>query len=165
MDIYQPDRRRKGRARERYAERQQRKMAVPTSTALPDEKPITTRAPQEPRRTTALVGRAHVLLRDLVWHTRNNHLILYGIVVAAVAAMLLWLGSFVIGGRIFPNVWALGVNLGGMTVDEASTALQDQWVNGSSISLYDQDRVGQATPYDMGISLDARATAEATAAS
>jgi len=161
MDIYQPNRRQKGRARERYASRQQRKMAVPTGTPQPDEKPITTRAPQAPSRASAAVGRVHVFLRDLLWHTKNNHLILYGIAGLLVAAVLLWLGSFVLGGRIFPNVWALGVNIGGMTIDEASTALQTAWANDNMIALHDQDRVWQATPFDMGISLDARATAEA----
>lgn len=159
MDIYQPDRRRKGRARERHAVRQQRKVTAEIP-ALADERPVMSRAPQPPRRSAAFVGRANIAVRDALWHTRNNHLILFGLIGALALAVLLWLGSFVLGGRIFPNVWALGVDLGGMTVDEAATALQNQWAN-QPIRLYDGDRMWEATPFEMGISLDARATADA----
>jgi LysM repeat protein len=158
MDIYQPDRRKKGRARERHAVRQQRKTSA---AVLPDEKPILSRAPQTANRGTVLLARAHIALRDLLWHARNNHWITFGIAGIGALAVLLWLGSFVLNGRIFPNVWALGMDVGGMTVEEAAAALQDHWSNDVTIRLYDQERSWDATPFSMGIALDAYATAEA----
>ncbi len=161
MDVYQPERRRKSRARERYAARQQNRMAVPLKESLPDEeKPILTRAPYEPGVVPAIIGRGHLLLRDGIWHLRNNRLLLIGLIAAVVAVTAIFLGSNLLSGRIFPNVWALGVNLGSMTVDEATAALQDAWVNDVVITLTDEGRSWQARPAQMGIVLDARATAE-----
>jgi LysM repeat protein len=161
MDVYQPERRRKGRARERYSNRQ-RRMAVPlTETpSLPEERPITSRAPHEPRPLPALIGRAHILFRDALWYLRHSRIAFIGVVGVAAAVILLFLGTYVLGGRVFPNVWALGVNVGGMTVDEAAAALQSAWANDVRFQLVDEERVWSATPAQLGISIDARATAE-----
>ena len=162
MDIYQPEeRRRKGRARERHAARQQRHVTAPTTTpTFAGERPVMSRSPQEPSRSAEWVGRANIFVRDLLWHTRNKPVVLAGIFAVIALAGLLWVGSFVFGGRIFPNVWALGLNIGGLTVDEATAALQDYWANSATIRLYDQERMWEATPAEMGLSLDSRATAE-----
>ncbi|MBE2267451.1 MAG: L,D-transpeptidase family protein [Anaerolinea sp.] len=162
MDIYQPERPRRGRARERYAARQQRKMAVPVVSVA--EKPVTTRAPQPPARLPVLIGRIQITLRDFFWHLRTNRVLSFAAMGIVAALILLWLGSYVLPGRIFPNVWALGANLGDLTVDEAVALLQDRWANDITISLYDEDRLWTATPYQLGLTLDARATAEAARA-
>lgn len=160
MDVYQPERRRKSRARERYAARQQNRMAVPLRELPDEERPITTRAPYEPGVLPALLGRAHILLRDGIWHLRNNRLLLMGLITAITAVVVIFLASNVLSGRIFPNVWALGVNVGSMTVDEAAAALQAAWVNDVVIRLTDEGRSWEARPAQMGIVFDARATAE-----
>src|SRR5574338_2669 len=126
MDVYQPERKRRGRARERNSARQ-RRMAVPlNNTLLDDEKPITTRAPQDPGYLPEVVRRVHIAARDVAWYARSSRLILAGI-----------------------------------TVDEAAAALQAAWTNDVDIQIYDQDRHWSATPYQMGIILNARATAQA----
>jgi lipoprotein-anchoring transpeptidase ErfK/SrfK len=61
-------------------------------------------------------------------------------------------------GGILPNVSAAGVDLGGMSVEEASAALQTQW---TSLTLTDTTtgEVWEIEPQQLGITLDANATA------
>ena len=70
-------------------------------------------------------------------------------------------GSHIVTGRVFPNIWALNVPLGDLTVDEAAAALQNAWVNQYQIQLVDGDRHWTVKPSDIGLQLDARKTAEA----
>lgn len=178
MDVYQPNRRQKGRARQRVAARQQRQMATPRA---PDAGTVLeTRTPRERRdvtlppsytpgseereasggaRSSAALARAGVLAQDVLWHVRNDLRIGAGIVGVVVLAFLIFVITHATQNRIYPNVWTLGMNLGGKTVDEAVTALQQAW-NTTPIVLVDGERQWQATPAELGIRLDARATAE-----
>ncbi len=164
MEVYQPERRHqpRGQARERYAARL-RKQMVTRSTPAPEavlEKPVMSRAPRDPGRVNSevLKGRAVIVTRDLLWYVRHKPIILFGMVGVVVALIGLFLGTHIFGGRVFPNVWALNIDVGDMTTAEAAQALQSQWSNGTHIQLRDGDRVWSATPAQIGLSLDAAAT-------
>jgi LysM repeat protein len=164
MDVYQPERRRKGRARERYAARQVKQMVTRRDAPeVIEETPVMTRAPYDPGRFSAeiLKGRALVASRDAVWYLRHNTYVLIGVIGLIVAVAGLFLGVHLIGGRIFPNVWALGVNIGDMTAEEAASTLQSQWASSLHLTLRDGDRTWSATPAQLGLKLDATATAQA----
>ncbi|MCK6577578.1 MAG: peptidoglycan binding domain-containing protein [Anaerolineae bacterium] len=172
MDIYQPDRRRKGRARERSAARQRKQMVVRQTTkpqdadTVPIERPVMSRAPYEPGTfdTEVFKGRAVVMLRDGWWYVSQNRLIMVGIALLPVLLVALYLGSFILGNRVFPNVWVLGRDIGGMNADEASSMLQTLWTQETRITLADGSRIWNVTPAQIGVVLDAAATVEAARA-
>ncbi len=65
-------------------------------------------------------------------------------------------------GRILPGVSALGVPLGGQTPAEAAAALSARW-DEQAVTLSDGQRSWPLRPGELGMSLDAAATAEAAA--
>ncbi|MBK8020340.1 MAG: L,D-transpeptidase family protein [Chloroflexi bacterium] len=172
MDIYQPDRRQRGRARERSAARQRKQMVVrrepqpnegdPAIGTLPVERPVMSRAPYEPAAfdVEVLKGRALVLMRDAQWYLRQYRVVTFGLALLPVLLVALYLGSFIIGNRIFPNVWVLGQDIGGMNADEAAALLQRQWSQGTLISLQDVGRTWEVSTAQIGLVLDAAATVE-----
>jgi len=172
MDVYQPERRHpKGQARERYAARQRKEMVRRSTDAAAEpelvaEKPVMSRAPYDPGRVNSevLKGRALVLTRDTLWYVQHKPIILISIVAVIIAAIGIFLGTHILGGRVFPNVWALNTNLGEMSVEEAASTLQNKWTNATQIQLRDGDRIWSATPAEMGLSLDAVKTVEAARA-
>lgn len=112
----------------------------------------------------ALARRVSLLGQDVWWYLRNTPIVALGIGVVVGLYLLLFAGTHVVQGRIFPNVWAFGVNLGDMTVDEAETALLQAWNNDVRIRLVAGDRSWQATTGDLGLTLNARPMAEAAKA-
>lgn len=170
MDVYQPERKQRGAARERNASRLRKQMvkqhdprsaprgtpaiAVERPPLLIDaERPIMSRAPTDPGAVNSevLKGRALVITRDVFWYIRHNTIIWVSMIALVILAIGLFLGSHILGGRVFPNVWSLGVNLGDLTVEEASAALQSKWTSSTQIQLHDGDRVWQATPAQIGL--------------
>src|SRR5690349_2957556 len=118
MDVYQPERRHpKGQARERYAARQRKAMVrrsgEPAEPELIAEKPVMSRAPNDPGRVNSevLKGQALVWTRDALWYVQHKPIILVAIALVIVAIIGTYLGTHVFGGRVFPNVWALNTNL------------------------------------------------------
>lgn len=183
MDVYQPDRRRRGRARDRIAARQRKQMATPSVARNAPEAgtPIDGRSMRMQRRsaTLPLFGaqqlsdtlsetgfrlRGGGAARDFWWRARGDRRIWLVGAVFVVLLVFTFLFSYIGQNRIFPNVWALGVSLGGMTVDEAAAALQAEFEQEARIRLIDQDRQWELRPAQLGIQLNARATAEAARA-
>lgn len=172
MDIYQPDRRQRGRARERNAARQRKQMAVrrnpvttsgdPGEEALIPERPVMSRSPYEPGKydTEVLKGRALIMLRDAAWYLRRNRLLLVGIALLPFVLFAIYYGAHVFGNRILPNVWVMGRDIGGMNADEASLMLSRSWAQETRLSLVDGTRSWTVTPSQLGLQLDAAATVE-----
>jgi LysM repeat protein len=79
---------------------------------------------------------------------------------AVVLVLVIFLASHLLGGRIFPNVFALDVPIGDLTVEEAVQKLQAAWRSDLRITLRDGDRTWTADPTEMGLQLDARQMAE-----
>ena len=179
MDVYQPNRKSPGKARERAAARQQRRapMATPSKrppeagTPLPAqpslERKTAISASDDPPRMKPRPGRlaaggvvAGLALRDTLWHVRRDRRYLLAIFAFVVGVVGLYLILHVTQNRIFPNVWALGVNVGDLTEDEAAAALQAEWDGNVRIRLTDEDRAWDVTPSEFGLRLDAAATAQ-----
>lgn len=132
----------------------------PRAETIPLEAPVMSRAPYEPRGIDGevLKGRALVLLRDGAWYLRQNRLLLVGAALLPVLLAAFYIGIHVFGDRVFPNVWALGQNIGDMTATDAAAMLQREWFQNTEITLADGDRSWMVTPQQIGLHLDAAAT-------
>jgi LysM repeat protein len=117
-----------------------------------------TRRPQN--RYEVWKYRAKLARRDFWWRITRNTRIVPGIIAFCVLSVLLFAGVRATQGRIFPNVWAIGVNLDNLTVDEAAVALGRAWAT-MPITLVDGARTWETTAPALGLRLDARKTAEA----
>ena len=98
--------------------------------------------------------------QDWLWHVQRNPKILKILLAVPVTVAIMYIATVALSGRIFPNIWAMGVYIGDMTVDEAATVLSNAWYNDLRIELVDEDRTWTASPSDLGLSLDARQTVE-----
>lgn len=156
------------------AARQRRQMAsprapeagVPLNTRTPlQRRDVSLPAFRAPRldgngRTAELAARVGTAGRDLLWRLRND--VRFSGIVAGVAVLLflVFVITHTAQNRIFPNVWTLGLSLGDKTVEESIALLQQAWNNDIRIQLIDQERQWEVTPTELGMRLDARATAE-----
>lgn len=185
MDSHEP--RRRSKARERVQARQQRRqpMAVPRSTMADDADPPRTPRPSvtlpklpslpnvrtrdfSPSRTDAripqvggVLHKARFVFNELWWRATHTPQLLWLVGGIAAATAILFVLVNLIGGRIFPNVYALGVPLAGLTVDEATVQLERVWSREMAITFADGARTWQAAPSALGLQFDARKTAEA----
>jgi len=102
-----------------------------------------------------------LFLAELWWRTTHTPQALYVLGGILVLGFVIFVLSHVLGGRIFPNVWALGIDIGGLTTEEAAQQLENVWQRSVRISVTDEDRSWTTSPSDLGLGFDARATAEA----
>lgn len=154
--IVNAPRKRHSRARERYSLRQRRRETLTTLRS-----PISARMNQTYHSTAPWRDRAALYLRDAGWYVRSTPLIPLGAALVLAVLFLAFAASHVVNGRIFPNVWALGINLGDLTAAEAETALRAAWDNQVRIRLADEDRAWTAAPADLGMAFDPRPVVEA----
>ena len=145
-------RKRPNRARERYDLRQRRREAMASLRT-----PVSARMSRTYHRTAPWREQAALYLRDAWWYVRATPLIPLGAALLAGVLLLAFIVSHLVNGRVFPNVWALGVNLGDMTADEAEAALRDAWNNRLRVRLTDDERAWSAAPAELGMAFDARA--------
>src|SRR5690606_33572483 len=99
-------------------------------------------------------ARGRLLLQDAWWYLRNTPVLMAAAAAVVGLYLLLFAGSHIVQGRIFPNVWALGVHIGDMTADEAEVALLKAFNNDVRIRLTDDDRSWTATTAELGLKLD-----------
>ncbi len=113
-------------------------------------------------RLRSIVERIVVALHDAWWYvTRNPRTLVYA-AGAMVVIMLLYLGNFLISGRIYPNVSTMGVSVGGQSVDNAATMLRETWASDVMIDIVvEGDIYTSASPEEIGLTLDAESTARA----
>jgi hypothetical protein len=208
VDIFQPERKPAGRARERVNARREKQARPPHvqpmkpagAEAPPPVADLAQRVytPRASRRArdrqmvesvvTASYGsaqsapagwrarvaaRAETALHDFSWAVRRDVRIPAALASAVAACVLVYVATYVLGGRIFPNVWVLGLDVGGNTVEEAAARLQTHWDTTLRIRLVDDGTNGEGeiataaarewamTPAELGLSLDAQATAAA----
>lgn len=159
-DYSQPRRKRSsgGRARERQMARKRRKDTIfnikDTSVSRISDVPI-------PKGVPSFLGKIRIVLRDLIWVIFSRTPIFKIGAVVVVGVVLVFLASYFFSGRIFPNVYAMGVPLGDKSLEEAEAALNEEWENNVMINLtINGQSMLQVDPADLGLSLDALATAE-----
>ncbi|PJF34059.1 MAG: hypothetical protein CUN57_00530, partial [Phototrophicales bacterium] len=118
-----------------------------------------------PKGVPSILSRVRFVLRDLLWliFSRAPIFKIGGLMLAGV--ILVFLGSYILSGRIFPNIRTMGITVSDLTVEEAEAVLLDEWENNVLIDLtLDGQIMLQVKPQELGLSLDARATAEAAKA-
>jgi LysM repeat protein len=157
------------RARERQLARDRRRpseaMGVPreveTSPAPEERAPVGLTAQIAEFDAAALKKRANLLMQDALWYARYRPRV-WQIGGGLVALIIAWfLFSHWIPGRIFPNVYALGVPVGGLTVDEATAKIDATFANDIKIALrVDGQVLTEVAPAQLGISIDSRSAAE-----
>jgi lipoprotein-anchoring transpeptidase ErfK/SrfK len=115
------------------------------------------RAPA-PTRPPAVTTRSSP--RTLTWVVLGGILavVMGGIIILAVGMGVLVLYA---SQRILPGVSAAGISLGSMTADEATAHLEANW---SQITIRDGSRTWTVPPSQLGLTLDANATALAAQA-
>lgn len=155
MDVYEPRQKRPQKARERHLARQSRRMTVRENMAR-----LRHAAQSRLPADTGLWQRARIIAQDALWHVRHTRQIQLAVLAVFAVLLVIFAGLHVIQGRIFPNIWALGVNIGDMTVPEAEAALVNAWQKRLQIQLVDGSRSWAVSPADLGFELDARQVAE-----
>ncbi len=150
METDKPTSSKTGNARQRHLMRQGRtrqphvRHAVPmvseTSTAIDNQRMIVVRLKRSFSRFGAVTALSLMVL------------------------LIVLLGLQLLSGRIFPNVWSLGVSLGNMSLEDASTRLLEAWHGEFQIEVTDGERAWLVAPSQVGLRLDARRTAEAARA-
>ncbi|MCY3864077.1 MAG: L,D-transpeptidase family protein [Chloroflexi bacterium] len=83
----------------------------------------------------------------------------------AMVVVVFFVSNFLMAGRIFPNVYAMGVAVGEMTPEEAETALRQHWDFDVRIDItVDGQVLKQARPDELGLSIDLSSMANAARA-
>lgn len=149
-ESYQPRRKRASRARDRYESRRRHEAMV--SRRSPVE--INPRINQRLRITSARVDRLFLNIRDLWWYASHTPRLRHIVFGAVGIYVLLFIGIHLLQGRIFPNIWSMGIYLGDLTVEEARLALLSAWENEIKIQMTDGDRQWLASPSEIGLSFD-----------
>lgn len=72
----------------------------------------------------------------------------------ALSGALSYYGYYQFSGRILPGVWVGSVSLGGMTVDEAMIALQENWELQARIQVTNGIQSRALTPAELGLKID-----------
>ncbi len=87
-----------------------------------------------------------------------------GLILVGGCLLMLLVGVGVVysSGRVLPGVSSAGVDLGNMTEEKAAQALAENW-NSSGLILRDGDRTWAVNPNEIGVTIDASATAHAAA--
>jgi len=154
MDDYsrQQRGRSKSRARERHMARKQRKDTLfnikNTSVSKISDIPI-------PKGIPSVFTKIRLVLRDLTWlfFSRAPVLKIAGAGLAII--IILFIGSYVFSGRIFPNIYAMDIAVGDLTIEEAEAALQAEWENNVQIDLtIDGQVMLRATPAELGLGIE-----------
>ncbi|MBL8163108.1 MAG: L,D-transpeptidase family protein [Anaerolineae bacterium] len=126
--------------------------APPTRAQPRVPAPPPARVPGAPRRLPAPQPRQRKQPRLVLW---LSAIVLIGGILAC-ATFTLGIGLIYANG-ILPGVSVAGVALGGLSVNEAERALNESW---QTITARDSQRAWRINPADLGLTLDARATAE-----
>ena len=156
MDDYgrQSKRRADSRARERQKARKRRYQAANAG----QQSPVETAHPVIRRPSPSLTQKRSA---PRILRLFSSRLFIIGLaLLVMLAASIALAGSYVFAGRIFPNVYAMGVPLGDLAVDEAEMVILAKWKDEVSIDLtLDREVIDQVTPEQLGLSIDAAAMA------
>ena len=143
------DRRKAKRARDRNFARQQRRLAM--------------------MERGGASGSGHTLLRRyfpsynedkfthraLAWLFSSRSPVAKLTALVAMVVLVFFVSNFLMAGRIFPNVYAMGVAVGEMTAEEAEIALRQHWDFDVQIDItVDGEVLKKARPDELGLSID-----------
>lgn len=149
-----PGRRKAKRARDRNLARQQRRLAMMEGrVAAGSEHTLIRRyfpSYNEEKRTH----------RALAWLFSSRSPVAKLTALVAAVVLVFFVSNFLMAGRIFPNVYAMGIAVGELTPAEAEAAIGEHWDFELLIDItVDGEIVKQARPDELGLSIDASAMA------
>lgn len=144
-----PSRSGSARSRQRRRQRNQRDKSSAMRRTAPLVRPETVHFQHLWRRFARTLPLFHVPIR-------LSGMRLVGV---ALAFSTLLVALPLLQGRIFTNVWSLGVHLGGLTVERAAERLTREWQSSIQIRLIDGTREWTARPSELGLILDGMETA------
>jgi LysM repeat protein len=152
----QSRRKRHSKARERANARRQRRQAM---VSIRDES-LSRIENIKPKRIPSPVQAGWRILRDTLWYIiHRTPALKIGAGLLAVVVVLFGMSLF-FRSDIGPNIWALDVPLGGMSIEEAESALLSAWNDEFRIQvMMDGETVTAVRPSEIGLILDAYATA------
>ncbi len=107
------------------------------------------------------VRRGWAYFREMLWAVLNRPEVLRNVAMVFGVFVVIYILSYTLVGRIYPRVEALGTNIGGMRMRGAEAALAEAWLSTAEIQVVVEGSVVDTVrPAELGMSLDAEATAE-----
>ncbi len=163
MDSTQRDRqKRRSSARERQRARRSKKMAAPLNRSKSANHGQADWSSSLRELAGRVLTQARYILGDVLWYLRHNPQILRWVGMFLIIVLVGYLITFSFSGKIFPNISAMGIGLGGKSVDEASATLQNAWNSEVEIGVYvDGELMRSVAPPILGLTLNADETASA----
>lgn len=156
QDYSEPRQKRNSRARERHNKRSRRREAMVTLRDDSLEKVKNNLPDRAGNIAETLIRGAH----DVIWYITHKTSVIKLALLGVVGMSVLLVVSALVSNTIGANVWALNVNLAGMTVDEATTALLDSWENASIRVTKGEQLIDTVSPRELGLQIDAATMAE-----
>ncbi len=154
-----PNRRKAKRARDRNLARRQRRLAMMEGKVAAGSEHTFL------RRYFPSYNEYKRSHRALAWlfSSRSPVAKLTTLVTALVVAF--FVSNFLMAGRIFPNVYAMGLAVGELTPEEAEAVIREHWDYELLIDItVDGETVKQVRPEELGLAIDAAAMAQAAKA-
>ncbi len=116
------------------------------------------RARQRQRQLAQQDG-ARLMLADAAFYLRRSLLLRAGFLMPFIAAFVIFLAHYTVGGRVYPGVHSLGQHLGGRGQAAVGDALETAWAEQAPLQIYlDNQPIAEATPAQLGMRLDTAAT-------
>lgn len=150
MDIQGQRRNRK--ARERQLARQERRTTRKTER-------VSRR--QRTAGVDTLRGKALLLAQDGLWYLRQQPWVWRGTLAAVGILTVLYFLTYMISGKIYPNVTAMGVAVGGLSASQAEELLREAWQDMPIQVVVDGVPTGTVNAASLGFQFDAAETAAA----
>ncbi len=152
-------RRKAKRARDRNLARQQRRLAMMERGASGSGHTLL-------RRYFPSYNEDKITHRALAWLFSSRSPVAKLTALVTLVVVVFFVSNFLMAGRIFPNVYAMGISVGEMTAEEAETALRQHWDFDLQIDItVDGEVLKKARPDELGLSIDLSSVAnEARAA-
>ena len=98
--------------------------------------------------------------RALAWLFSSRSPVAKLTALVATVVVIFFVSNFLMAGRIFPNVYAMGLAVGELTPEEAENAIRQHWASEVRIDItVDGEMLEQARPDELGLSIDASSMA------
>ena len=153
-DIKRPRRRKAKRARDRYLARQQRRLAMMEGQLQGGAEHAFF------RKRFPSYDEANPVHRALAWLFSSRSPVAKLTTLVAICVVFFFVANFLLSDRIFPNVYAMGLAVGGLTPAEAADVINDHWRSELAIKItVDGEHLKLARPEELGLAIDAAAMA------
>ncbi|MCY3583475.1 MAG: L,D-transpeptidase family protein [Chloroflexi bacterium] len=142
------------RTRERILARQQRRLATREKRKVLREEHAFF------RRRFPAYDEDNAVHRALAWLFSSRSPLAKLTSLVTISVLVFFIGSYVVSGRIFPNIYTLGLPLSGLTPEAAEGEILTRWQQDVHIDItIDGERLQTMTPEALGLTIDAAAMA------